>query len=254
MHRTSLHPGRLAPLEKGPEAVLAFLARPQAGGELRGLLALRPHPDQALGLSGCVRTRAEELSHHTVDRSVEVGRDFMDEPDPESSRGIEPLARKEETPRRTFPDLRQHERRDHGRDDPELDLREPEGRILRRDRDVDSRCHAGSAAERVPLDPRDDGSGAVVDRLHHPEQAHRVLDVVVEGKVDCRSLPFDVGAGAEAFAVPSEEHEPGVANVGERLSQIPDELGVERVPTLRLRQGDSQDRSVSLHSQPAHRV
>ena len=52
------------------------------------------------------------------------------------------------------------------------------------DRDVGAGDQAGAAAERVALDPRDDGSGTAVDRLEHRAERVRVGHVGVEVELD----------------------------------------------------------------------
>jgi len=185
---------------------------------------------------------------------VEVVGHFADEPDPERRLCIEALSGQEVAPGSALPDLREDERRDHCRDDPELDLREPEDRVFGRDRDVHRGGEAGPAAERVALDPRDDRRGARIDRLHHPEEPHRVIDVLVEGEVDRRSLPLDVGAGAEALPLAGEQDGTRISDILERFVQPGDQLGVEGIAPLRLCERHPQDRPVALHSQPRHRA
>ena len=111
---------------------------------------------------------------------------------------------------------------------------------------------AAASAQAVALDAGDDRRRARVDRLQHPEEAQRVLDVLLVGEVDRRALPVDVGAGAEALALAGEHDGARVADVGERLGQIPDQLRVERVAPLGPGERDSQDRPVAFDSERAH--
>ena len=149
--------------------------------------------------------------------AVEVGSDLVDEPDAKRGAGVEALSGEEVAARGPVADPRQHERRDDRGDDPELDLGEAERRVLGRERDVDGRGEAAAAAEAVALDASDDRGRAGVDRLEHPVEAQRVLDVLLVGEVDRRALPVDVGAGAEALAFAGEDDDARVPDVGERL-------------------------------------
>ncbi len=178
----------------------------------------------------------------------------MDEPDPKRGRSVEALAGQEVPPRRSRPDPREDERRDHRRHDPEPHLREPEDRVLARNRYVDAGRDAATAAERVALDPGDHGRRARVDRVEHPVEAHGVLDVLVVGEVDRCPLPVDVGAGAEARPLACQDNRPCVADVGERRRELGDQRRVERVPSLRLRQGDAENRAVAFDPERAHRA
>ena len=109
----------------------------------------------------------------------------------------------------------------------------------------------GAAAERVALDPRDDRRGAPVDRLHHREEPHGVVDVLVEGEVDRGPLPLDVGAGAEALAFAGEQDDARISDVRERLVQLGDQLRVERIAPLRLGERHPQDRPSRSTRSPA---
>ena len=99
----------------------------------------------------------------------------------------------------------------------------------------------------------DDGRRAGVDRLEHPVQPHRVLDVLVVGEVDRRALPLDVGSCAEARALAREDDRARVPDVGERLGQLRDERRVEGVPPLRPRQRHPEDVVVALDPERRHR-
>ena len=102
-----------------------------------------------------------------------------------------------------------------------------------RDGDVGAGDEAGAAAERVTLDPGDDGSGAAVDRLEHAAERVRVGHVGVEVELDGGAHPLDVGAGAEARPVTGEQHRARLADVDERLGELCDQVGVEGVSRLR---------------------
>ncbi len=158
----------------------------------------------------------------------------------------------EVAPRRAAADLGQHEGRDDCRDDPQLDLREPEDGVVAADCDVAARSQPAAAAEAVALDAGDDGCRTGVDGDEHAVEAEGVLDVLLVGEVDRRALPLHVRSCAERLAVAAEEDRPRVPDVAERLCQLGDELGVERIATLGPRQCDAQHRPISLHAQPAH--
>ena len=176
----------------------------------------------------------------------------MDEADSERRLGVEAFAGQEEAPCCRCADSWKDERRDHGRDDPELDFGKAENRSRRRDGDVGTADKPRAAAERVALDPRDDRGRAGVDRREHPVEAERVLDVFVVGEIDRRALPVDVGAGAEALAVTRQHDCSRVADVGEGLGQLADQFRIERVAAFGARQRDPQQRAVTLDPQRAH--
>ena len=153
-----------------------------------------------------------------------------------------------------LPDPRQDERRDDGGDDPELHLREAEHRVGRGDRDVGARDEARTAAERVTVDTRDDRGAAGPDRLAHPVQPHRVVDVLLVREVDRAALPLDVRAGAEGRARAREDDRAGVADIRKGIRELADQLGVERVPPLRLRERDPKHVAVALDPEAGHPV
>ncbi len=96
------------------------------------------------------------------------------------------------------------------------------------------------------------GAGQRVDCLQHAVQAHRVLDVRLVVEVDRRPLPFHVGAGAERRPLAREDDRARVADVRERVRELCDERGVERVAPLGARKRHVENLSVPLHSQRAH--
>ena len=178
----------------------------------------------------------------------------MHEPDPQRGRGVEALAGEEVAPRRARADLGERERRDHGRDDPELHLREREDGLLVRDDDVRAGHQPGAAAERVTLHARDDGRGTAVDRLEHAAQRVRVRDVGVVVEGDRGAHPVDVGTGAEARAFAGQHDRARLADVDERFRELGDQLRVERVARLRPRQRDEQEVVVTFDLERAHRA
>ena len=102
------------------------------------------------------------------------------------------------------------------------------------------------------MDDRDDRRGAAVDRLEHAAQRVRVGDVRVEVEVDRAAHPLDVRTGAEARPVPREHDGPRGADVDERLGELGDQRGVERVARLRPREGDAEDVAVPLDAERSH--
>ncbi len=164
---------------------------------------------------------------------------------------VEALAGDEVAPRGRA-DLREDERRDHSRDDPEPDLREAEHRIGPRDRDVGAGDETRAAAEREAVHAADHGSRAGVDRLEHPVEAHRVGDVLLVGQVDRRALPLDVRAGAERRPVAFEQHGSRIADVREGLRELGDERRVECIAPLGLRERHAEEVPVPLDPQRRH--
>ena len=136
--------------------------------------------------------------------------------------------------------------------DSEPDLREPERRVRPGDRDVRARDEPRAAAERVAVHDADDRRRARVDRLQHPVQAHRVLDVLLVREVDRGALPLDVGARAEARPLSGEDDRARVVDVRERFGELGDERGVERVAALWPRERHPQDAAVPFDAQGPH--
>ena len=85
--------------------------------------------------TGGFRAGAEQLADDPLDPQRRGRPRTVHEPDPERRFGVEPLAG-DEVAARAGADPRDHERRDDGGDDPELDLAEPEHGVVRRDRHV----------------------------------------------------------------------------------------------------------------------
>ena len=212
----------------------------------------RPLGDELLRLANRDRAAREDVVDDLLGALARVLRNLGHEPDLESDLRAEPLARDEVAPSGAA-DLGENERRDDGRDDPETHLGEPEDRVGPRNGDVGARHEPAAAAEREAVHAADHRRGARVDRLEHGVQPHRVLDVLVVGEVDRRSLPLDVRAGAERWPLAFEEHRARVSDVRERVGELGDEVGVESVATLRLRERHSQDVPVPNHPQRAHR-
>ena len=109
------------------------------------------------------------------------------------------------------------------------------------DHDVAARDEPDAAAERVALDDGDDRRGAGVDRLEHAPHGSRIGDVRVDVEIDRGAHPFDVGAGAEARPVAGEHHGAARAHVDERLGELGDQGGIERVARLGPRERDAKN-------------
>ena len=199
-----------------------------------------------------MRAGREELADDSLDGDVEVIRDLADETDAECGLRIEALAGQEVAPCRPRADLREGERRDHRRDDPELHLGEREQRVRSADRDVRDGDEAGATAERVTLDPRHDRCGTAVDRLEHAAHRVRVRHVLVEGEPDGRTHPVDVGAGAEARTLAGENDSARTTDIDEHLRELGDQLCIERVPPIGPRQRDAKHGPVPLDAKVRH--
>ena len=198
---------------------------------MRKLVRGRLLANERLRLAHGFGPARQDLAGDALDGLVEVVRHLVDEPDAKRRLGVEPLAR-EEVASRLRADLGEDERRDDGRNDPELHLGEPEHRVARGHRDVRARHKPGASAECVPLHAEHERRGAAVDRAHHAREPAGVLDVLVVGEVDGGALPLDVRAGAERLAVAGEHDDARIANVVEGLGELADELGVERIAPL----------------------
>jgi hypothetical protein len=92
--------------------------------------------------------------------------------------------------------------RDHRPNDPELDLREPEDRLILGDDDVAHRGEAGAAAEGRAVNASDQRNRQAVQRAEHLGRIRRVADVFFFAVVDGFRHPRDVGACAEGAACP----------------------------------------------------
>ncbi len=76
-------PGRALPLDERPEAGLALVARPSLGDPAGGLRPVRPVEHEALGVPRRARAGGAELAEDGGERALQVGRDLVDEADPE---------------------------------------------------------------------------------------------------------------------------------------------------------------------------
>ena len=158
---------------------LALVARPPLGdppGRLGPVGTLEHEP---LGVPRRSRACRAELAEDRLQCGLEIEDDLVHEPDPESRRGIEPLAGDEVAAGCALADLAEHVGRDHGRCDSELDLRESEHSPLVGERDVGRGHEPGSAAERMALNDGDHRGGAAVDRVEHAAQRIGVGNVLV---------------------------------------------------------------------------
>src|SRR6266536_6189119 len=143
-------PRRLALLDEGPQALLSLLARATLGDAPFGSEPVGALEDELLGLARGFGACGAELVEQAVDRRVEILGELVDEADPEGRLRVEALAGQEVPARRARADLGEREGRDHRRDDPELDLGEPELGIRGCDRDVRARDESATAAKRMP--------------------------------------------------------------------------------------------------------
>ena len=101
-----LEPGRAPLLEERAQPVLAFLARPPPGGDLRGRLSGRVLPDELLGGAHRLRAALEQRLDHRVHGSVEILGHLVNEADAERGFDVEPLAGEEVPPRCARTDAR----------------------------------------------------------------------------------------------------------------------------------------------------
>ena len=195
-----------------------------------------------------MRTCGEELSDDALDRGVEIVRDLVHEADPERGQRVEALAGDEVAAGRALADLRERERRDHRGDDAELHLGEGEDRVGRRHGDVRAGDEPAAAAECVALHPRDHRHRARVDRVQHHPQPSRIGDVLLVTELDGGAHPVDVGARREALALAREDHRARVADGGEGLGQLADQVRVERVAAVGAVHGHAQGVARLLHA------
>jgi Bacteriocin-protection, YdeI or OmpD-Associated/Domain of unknown function (DUF1905) len=198
------------------------------------------------------RTGGAQLGEHPAERIVQVLGDLVSQPDPQRRLGVEALSRHEVATGGALADLPQRERRDDRRDDSQLHLGEGERRPRVRERDVAARDEADPAAERVSVDDCHDRGAATVDRLEHPPERVGVGDVRLDVEVGRGSHPLDVGAGAEARPVAAQHDGAGAADVDERLRELGDQRGVERVAALGARERDAEHVSVPIDAERAH--
>ena len=231
---------------------MSLSSRTQARREPRELPRCRRRfAHEALCRTRRVWTGLQQLGEDRLDSCIEMVRHLVDEADAESRLGVEALAGEEEASR-TRADPGKHERGDDRGNDPEPHLGETERRVRRGDREIRARGEAGASAERVALDARDDRGRARVDRLEHLVEAECVLDVLVERELDGASLPVDVRARGEGGAVSGEYHRARIADSAERVVQLGDQRGVERIAPLGLGDRDAPHGPVPLDSQRRH--
>jgi dihydrodipicolinate synthase/N-acetylneuraminate lyase len=198
------------------------------------------------------RATREESVDDRGDGLRRIGRHFVHESDVERDVGSKTFAGQEPAPGCPRPDLREDERRDDSRNDPQPHLREPEYGVLRRDGDVGTRDESAPSAERIAVNLDHHRGRAAVDGLAHPEEAERILDVLLVGQVDRGALPFDVCTGTEARALTREDDGPRISDLRKCVGELRDECRVERVTPLGARQGDLQDGAVPLDRERAH--
>jgi hypothetical protein len=158
-----------------------------------------------------------------------------------------------------LPDACDDERADDGGQDAEPGLGEAESDVGGGQHDVGHRAEAHATPQRGALDARDDGHRAVIDGAQHVRHAPCVRLVVLQRQGQRGTHPLDVGPGAERGSLP-RQHDGAQrlrrlgGQVLERLPQLIDEGGVERVAHLRACQGDARHDAVTLQAQhAAHR-
>ena len=195
---------------------------------------------------------ASSPSTRSTAASGSVG-DLVHEPDPERRLGVEALAGEEVARRAAAPIRGSTNGEMTAGMIPSFTSEKPKTASVAAMRDVGARDEPGAAAEHVAVRARDHRRGAAVDRLDHPVEAERVLDVLLVRQVDRRALPLDVGARAERRAFAGEHDGARVADVRERLGELADQLRVEGVAPLRLRERHAQHCSVALDPQARHR-
>ncbi len=198
------------------------------------------------------RAGRSELRESAVERSFEIARHLVHEPDPERGRGIEALAGHEVPACGALPDLPDRVGRDHGRNDPELDLRERECRALVCDRDVCGRDEADASTDRMALYDGDNRCRTGVDRVEHAPERVRVCHVLVVRQLGRAAHPADVGPCAEALPLACEHDSTRLSDIDERLRELPDERRVERVARLGPRERDVEHVAVPFDPKRAH--
>src|SRR6187401_1576349 len=112
-------------LEEGAQSRLPFGARPARGRDVRGVDVARAFAYQALRLAHGLGAAFAERLDDLLGGGARVLGHLLHEPDAQGDVWTEALAGEEVASCRGS-DLRENERRDHGRDDPEPDLREAE--------------------------------------------------------------------------------------------------------------------------------
>jgi hypothetical protein len=145
---------------------LTLVTRAPLGRDSSGLDTGWTLPDQELRGADRIGAAAQDRIEEAVDDGVRSVRDLVHQSDVQRRVGVEALAGEEVAPRMRA-DLRQHERRDDGGNDPEPHLGEAEDGVGRGDCDVRARRQPAPAAERVAVHARDHRRRAGVDRLAH---------------------------------------------------------------------------------------
>ena len=168
--------------------------------------------------------------------------------------GVEALAGDEVASRRARADLGQRERRDHRRDDPELDLEKANTASGAATTMSAARDEPAPAAERVALDARDHRRRARVDRLEHHPQPPRVGHVLLVAELD-RSCASTRRRRRPRSSCPRPRARPRARR--RRPARTPsvsscDQRGVERVPLLRPRHRDAEEIAGLLDAQRFH--
>lgn len=214
-----------------------------AGGIVGGFAHGR---DESLRGGDGVRARRAQFFRDAFDGSIKLigGDNFMHQADLFRTCGAEALAGEKECARVRTPDFRQNERRDHCRNDAELGLGEAKECILRGDDDIADSGEARAAAERGPVDARDDGLGAAIDRPKHIAHRGGIGDVTFLRKFERRAHPLHVRAAAENTALTAEDHRTHAFlafELREGLAQFAHKLVVEGVTHVGARKRDAGD-------------
>ena len=132
-------------------------------------------------------------------------------------RGVEALAREEVAPRRARADLRERERRDHRRDDPELHLGEREDGVARRDRDVGRATSPAPPPSAYPCTRATTGAGHTSIASSIRRSAFASATFSSTDKPTRRTHPLDVGARAEHLPGAGEHDGARTSDVDEGL-------------------------------------
>jgi hypothetical protein len=204
------------------------------------------------GTRGC-RACGQDIGDRRLDRRVEsflaLGQ-LVDEPDPLRPDRVEATAARKQRTRMGLPDLRDDERRDDRGEDAQPCLGEPESGAALGEDQVGHGAQAHPAAECRPLNARDDGHRADIDRFEHVGHRHRVLLVALDVERHGGAHPGDIGAGAERRSITGEDDDTERAGVfaseaGERGPQLRDQRGIECVVDVRPSERHASDDTIA---------
>ena len=189
------------------------------------------------------RAGQQQVGERGIDRRIQGSvalDDLMDESDPLRPHRVEPSAAREQRPGVALADLRDHERADDRRQDPETRLGEPEAGARLRDDEIGHGAQPHPASERRAVDTSDDRCRTRIDHLEHVGHRHGVVLVPLGVEGHRGPHPAEVGAGAERRSVAGQDHRAQLGRTllcegGERGSKLGDECGIEGVVDLRAR-------------------